>query len=291
MKPNDEALDLDKLVAKVNRSDISSTSVIVNKILQVVRDQNASAMQLRDVMEVDPTLTAKVLKRANSAYYAVPKAISSVQQAIVFLGFSTIRELAMSMTVGSLFGGEATIGGYSRKKLWKHSLAVAMLCKDIYQKEFNDSGDDVYSIGLLHDFGVIVEEQFLKSGFKNAIAQTFEKRTNLHEEEKAVFGYDHCAISKKIMKLWNLPDEFSVASGFHHRPFAAPPDHAQATKTLFIADFMCQKYGIGMPAFTMLDEAAFAKCLEQLNLDAQAVELILEDVQEELQRLEDAGEL
>ena len=120
---------------------------------------------IHNIIEVDPPLTAKLLKLANSAFYGYPKTIGEVQEAIVCIGFEAVKELALSQKICELFKKNDLINNYSRISLWKHSLAVAVFSKLLYRREFAKSGENIYVAGLLHDIGHIIMDQFLHDKF------------------------------------------------------------------------------------------------------------------------------
>ena len=113
------------IVEQVNNSEISSIKQTVTQILVTINDPNSSAKNLKDIIEVDPPLTAKLIKLANSALYGFPKTMSEIQEAIVCRGFDTVRELALSQKVCVLFQNDEYIHVFTKRSLWKHSVAVA----------------------------------------------------------------------------------------------------------------------------------------------------------------------
>ena len=137
MEPSDEKQKkLEKLVALVNRSEISSIKSIVSGIVRIINDPQASIWDLKEMVEVDPPLAAKVLKVANSVYYSPPKKIGEIKQALIWIGFDTLKEMALSQKVAGIFNENDSIEGHSIHSLWKHCVAVALITKMIYRREF-----------------------------------------------------------------------------------------------------------------------------------------------------------
>ena len=154
---------LEKLIKLVNQSEISSIKSIVSGIMRIINDADSTIWDLKEVVEVDPPLTAKVLMKANSSYYAPPKRIGEIKQAVIWIGFEALKELAISQKVYGIFNGNGSFEGYSTRSLWQHSVAVALIAKMIYRREFQERGANAYVAGLLHDIGIIVESQFLQN--------------------------------------------------------------------------------------------------------------------------------
>ena len=285
-------LSINELVAKVSQSEIASINTVVQKLLEIIRNPNSSAMDLKKEIEVDPPLSAKLLRRANSAYFGVKRKISSIQEAIIFIGFNTVKEMAYSVKVGEFFSKSEEIGGYSRKRLWEHSVAVALLAKNIYRREFLVEGNEIYSLALLHDLGMIVEEQFLPNEFATVIDTVGKGNpTCALDVEQAVLGYTHCAIARRLMESWNFPRETVVPISFHHNPFFADQQLSTSPLTLFVAEQLCARQGLGMDPFIMIDDNGLAKALEMLKLNPKSVEIIAKDVVAEVGKMQEHGAL
>ncbi len=285
----------DELISKAAYSELASIGVVVNKIVETVRNPHSSATQLKEMIEIDPPLSAKVLRRANSAFYGIKRNITSIREAIVFLGFNTVREIALNLKVLKFFEDNKAYYSYSRKNMWVHSLAVALFCKFLYRREFRDPGDYIYSAGLLHDIGIIAEEQFTGEYFQVMLKKLNEEQAQYPTivlAEKAVFGFTHADIGRRLTSVWNIPDDLTKAIGSHHEPFTCDPAHYRHAASIFIADYTCRKRGFGLPEPVAPDEeASLKKCLESLKLIPESIDVIFEDVKSEIESLEARGEL
>ena len=280
---------VNKIIELVDQSEISSIQSVVSGVINVINDPRSSAKDLKDIIEIDPPLTAKVLKVANSAYYYHPRKISEIQYAIIWIGFDVLKEIALSQKVWEVFDQNESIGGYSRNLLWKHSVAVALLGKMICRREFGERGDSAYAAGLLHDIGIIVEHQFLEDDFRDILAKAELERKNLSRAEQEVLGYTHTDIGEVLTEHWSFPDELVVAIGNHHKPDKAPQDFSKFASTLYIADYLCQERGIGYGDAPVPDSALFRKCLRRLDVKGYALDLIVKDMEQEIAMMEDQG--
>jgi len=227
------------------------------------------------LVEIDPSLCLKVLKMANSAYYAPKKRVSNISQAIINIGFNNVKELALNQKVCEIFSKKERIGGYSRPLLWKHSISMALLGKMIYRKEFGKKGQDVYAAGLLHDVGIIVEDQFLHDNFRLILKRAVFAEENLSQAERSVLGYTHADIGSALAADWNFPTSLRMAMGFHHKPSKAKPAFTRIASTLFIAEYLSAEQGIGFPDAPFISSAAFQKHVTKLGLTTQGLDLIV----------------
>lgn len=280
---------LKHLISLVNKSDISSIKKVVSGIIRIVNDPKSSASDLKKLIEIDPPLTARILRVANSAYYASRMEVSAIQQAIVRIGFNALLELALSQKVCSIFEKDEPIGIYSRRSLWKHSVAVSLLGKLIFRREFGEKGETIFVGGLLHDLGIIVEDQFFQDDFIQLQREMSHNVINLTDAEGKVLGITHTDIAKAIANNWNLPKELVFAMGCHHNPKEAPKEFSRIVTTLYIADYSCQEMGIGYGDAPLRDETVFQECLNKLDIKPHALELITKDMEQELRKMEEGG--
>ncbi len=290
MNPDEQKHDnLKAVVDSVERSQISSIKTVVSGIVNTISDPRSTTKDLQDIIEVDPPLTAKVLKIANSAYYSSPKRISEIRQALIWIGTDAIRELALGQKVCEIFQKDEVVHGYSRIMLWKHSIAVALLAKMIFRKQFGQKGESIYAAGLMHDIGIIVEDQFLQNDFKHILSKTKDEKKNLSKAEYEVLGYTHTDVAREITNRWDFPQELVVSIGDHHRPNKTTQEFLRFGSTLYLADYLCQIRGIGYADAPFHDKAAFQQCLKNLGVMPRALKIIVKDMELEISKMEDQG--
>jgi putative nucleotidyltransferase with HDIG domain len=281
--------NLNDIIGLVNTSEISSIKDIVSGIVKIINDPKATVRDLKEIIQVDPPLAARVLKLANSIYYSPPNNIVEIMKAVIWIGWDAIKELALSQKVCEIFQKDEPIEGYSRKFLWKHSLAVALFAKMIYRREFGERGENMYAAGLLHDLGLIIEDQFYHGAFRDALNRSKKEQKNLAGPENDILGYDHAILGRAITESWNLPEELCFAIGNHHNPNGDAIGFSRMAYTLYVADCFCQEKGVGYGDAPFTDKALFDRCLKKLGLENHSLHLILEDVEREMSEMQDQG--
>jgi len=286
-------MSLDSIVRQASMSELSSLGSVVHKILEITADKNSTANDLKEAIEIDPPLSSKVLRLANSAYYGITRKISSIQEAITFIGFGTVKELSLSVKVSQVFEDDKVTHGYSRKKLWEHSVGVALISKNIYRRIFRETGDMIYSAGLLHELGIIVEDQYLHKQFEKVLKNAQTEGMPLTKAEANEFGFDHTMVGRDLTHAWKFPDELIAAVTYHHRPLFVEPRYMRQAYTLFIADYLCMLNEIGYSDMqgNKDNKLLYKKCCSALKIDPIALEVILEDTTEELNQMKQAGAL
>lgn len=286
---NNKQTRLKKIIEKLRDSDISSIKNIVTGIIKLINDPDSNAKDFKEIIQIDPPLTGKLLKLANSAYYSPQKDICEIQTAMIWVGFDALKELAIRQKVCEVFEGDSTIEGFSRNALWKHCVAVALLGKLIYRREFGKKGENIYVAGLLHDIGIIALEQFCQRDFKRITNKIRADHKNQPEIEKEVLGFDHAEIGQAIAFDWDLPRELVEIIGGHHNPESISNEFIRIGSTLYVADYVCQQRHVGYQNMHVLDEERFKKCLKKLNLTSYALDLIVTDVELEIHKMEEQG--
>lgn len=279
------------LVEQVNASDISSIKSIVNAIIRVINDPHSTVKQLKEVILLDPPLAAKVLRIANSAYYSrsFTRTITEIEKAIIWIGSDIIKELALSQKVCEIFDRDEEIGAYSRKSLWTHSIAVALTAKMTYRKEFGLPGENAYMAGLLHDIGIIAEDQFLQEDFQRALLLSQTKNMDMARAETETWGYNHAELGQAVANSWNLPAELVVTIGYHADPLAYEGSFSKIICTLYAADFVCQEKGFAFGAAPLKDKLILQKCLKQIAVKPSALNLIFRGMKAEMSKMHDKG--
>jgi len=190
--------------------------------------------------------------------------------------------------MGELYCGGTPVDGYSRLQLWRNSLAVALLAKNIYSREFGEKGNNAYAAGLMHDIGVIVEDQLLHQEFMQMVQAMENKPQALSDGETSVFGYDHCLVGKGLAENWNFPAELIESIAFHHNPESAKEEHRLLVKTIFIADcLMFEHYGY--VAAPPLDQGILQQYVSDIGLQLDALPALVDLVLEEMEKIEQKG--
>ncbi|MCG2738975.1 MAG: HDOD domain-containing protein [Syntrophaceae bacterium] len=282
---------LSGLLERVEISAIASIKGTVSGILSIINDPAVGSSDLLQLIEVDPPLTAKILRVANSSYYALSRTISDIQQALIWIGSDTLKEIILTQKMSELFHDGTSISGYSRLQLWRHSLAVALFAKTICRREFGEKGNNAYAAGLMHDIGIIVEDQLLHRDFMLMMQAMESAPQALSVAESSLFGYDHGKVGRALAESWNFPSELTEGIGFHHDPESASEEHRLFVKTIFIADYLMFEQGYGYVAMPLPDREILQQYVRDLGLQWYALRIIVELIREDMGKIEQKGYL
>ena len=189
----------------------------VQKILELTRDVNCSPKDLVQVIDKDPVVTVKVLRVVNSAYYSLPKQITSINHAVVYLGFNTIKNLALSIAaIGMLPASNAA--GFDGAQYLIHSLSTAAIAKQLALRLDDADPMECFIAGLLHDFGKVVFAQFMPTEFRKALETSQWNESSLHLALRDVIGADHAVVGAMLVEKWRFPADLVETIRYQYGP-------------------------------------------------------------------------
>jgi len=184
-----------------------------------------------------------VLRCVNSAAYATRTEITNLQQAIAYLGIKQVRNLAMAATIGELFSKEGNVGSYTRSGLWRHLVSVGICARLVATRQGFANFEDIFLAGLLHDVGLILEDEHVHKQFVEAINALHHERT-LVETETTYLGFDHTILAESVTKSWHFPESVIAAVRYHHNSVAYRGEHINAVRCVEVANLLCSLKGI-----------------------------------------------
>lgn len=213
----------------------------VQKILELTRDVNCTPKDLVQVIDKDPVVTVKILKVVNSAYYSLPKQITSVNHAVVYLGFNTIKNLALAIAaIGML--SKHNDAAFDIDQYLLHSLSTAGIARQLALQVDNADPMDCFIAGLLHDFGKVVFAQFMPAEFKHALEQCQTDGSSLHTALQNHLGTDHAVVGAMLAEKWRFAAD--LVSTIAHQ-FDTDQQNSALFACVFTANQISKKLGFG----------------------------------------------
>lgn len=211
----------------------------VQRVLELTRDINCRPKDLVEVIEKDPVITIKVLKVINSAYYALPNKITSINQSVVYLGINTLKNLALAFSTIGILPRQNT-AGFDIQHYLVSSLVTANITRQLCGKYASTvDPNDSYITGLLLDFGKVVFAQFMPDEFSRALVLSKDYKLPLHKAEEAVIGTDHTVVGAMLAKRWQFPKSLVDCIAGHHGPEYPTP----LSQCLHVADLIAERLG------------------------------------------------
>jgi putative nucleotidyltransferase with HDIG domain len=219
--------------------EVASLPDVTARIIQAVDDPRSSPLQLLKLVSHDPALVARILKLVNSSFYSLPNKIASLDRAIALLGMASVRNLAIATSLAGMFRGGQLCEGFGPRDLWTHSIAVAVVARELSKKLRLPLTDEAFLIGMLHDLGLLVIHQKLPRELRAICDLAKEEPAAMIEIERRTLGFDHQELGAALAMRWKFPSSVSNAIAFHHRPSDAPDEHKPITALIYVADTLC----------------------------------------------------
>jgi len=186
-------------------------------LMAELRKEEPSLECVGEIVSRDIGMSAKMLKLINSAFFGLPREVTTPGEAVMFLGVETIKALALSLQVFSQFKG---VTNFSVEALWNHSWVTGVLAKQIAASCDAPKAvvDQSFVSGLMHDVGKLVLASGLREQFQGALALSAEKRIPFEQAERDIYGATHAEVGAYLLGLWKLPNCVIEALAFHHCP-------------------------------------------------------------------------
>lgn len=245
-RPNDRFMSRISPTELARRTgDLPPLPSAVSRLLEMSRDQEVSLAQMAEVIRHEPALTAKVLRLCNSAYYGLPRKVTSLQDAIVYLGADTLVNFVLAGCVAAFYRAAHSGYGHHVGDLWRHSVACAIASQLLAERCGEQKTGEAFTAGLLHDIGKIILQSEVRASFDVIMERVRGRGMSFEEAEREVLGCNHAEIGGVVARAWNLPVGLCEAIEFHHDPTRA--EHCpRLSAQVHIANTLCISLGIGL---------------------------------------------
>lgn len=211
---------LESRVAKKLESirDLPSVPIVISEVLSAIDNPNMSAYKLAQIIEKDQGLTARVLRVANSPFYGFSKRISTIDLAIVIMGFNALKEIVLSLVIRRFFS-KVSAHIFDTKAFWHYGLFCASTSRLLARKLGYKIAGEAFVAGLMHDLGVLVIVEYFPNDFIKIKELTESGKMDRLSAEVEILGSTHSDIGEWIADKWNLPSQISRSIKLHHVNF------------------------------------------------------------------------
>jgi putative nucleotidyltransferase with HDIG domain len=227
--------------------DIPAMPVVVERVLVLAQDPETKVQDLRHIIEVDPGLTSRLLRVANSAYYHRQREITSLNQAICTLGFKTVVSLTVASSTKGVFDGFSEVMREVRQTLWNHSLSTAFLANSLCRLAPKRLDPELCFLGgLLHDIGKLVISRNFPTKFAKIRHAVENLGADAARSEEVILGFRHEVLGAYLAREWKLPEAVETIIHWHHEPEAALQMNGECA-VVALADHMATDFGWNFP--------------------------------------------
>lgn len=197
----------------------------VAKTLQLTESNKSGANDLAKVIEADPVISTSILKVSNTVFFAsLNRRINTIKDAIVRIGFGETKKIVMAIKVVELFDKDQDSLGFNRMNFWLHSLAVAILSERIAKRMGTVSSDEAFLAGLLHDFGVILLDEFYPTIFSTILEAATDNSSRFITTEDRILKITHNDVTKELFNSWKIPE--TITNAIYMQPSVLHSDKA-----------------------------------------------------------------
>ncbi|MBP1627139.1 MAG: hypothetical protein H6Q00_1614 [Holophagaceae bacterium] len=263
-----------------NLGDLPPLPQVAAQVLRLAADPDASMDDLRKVISTDQALTAQILKISNSAMFGMVREVTTLTQAIMTLGFSTIKSVVIASSAKNLYSRGAA--GLQERLLWEHALTTAMAGRAFGRCLRFPRAEEVFISGLMHDIGKSVMAIKFPDRYVSLVKTVYNEQCDGLQLELDTFGFDHAMVGEALLHSWNLASSLEDAVRWHHDPSHAPKENQALAALVALGNQLAldQGSGIGKPETLSL---ATSQALEVLGLTPETLEPHRETVVEMLE--------
>jgi len=270
-------------------SELPTLPTIIYELSRLINNPMSSTKSIEQVMVKDQSLTTKVLKLANSAYYAIPGGVTTVARAIGFLGFDTVNQIVLSTSIIKAFKGPAGVK-FDINQLWQHAIGVAMASETIGKFIRYQKSPDLFTCGLVHDMGKVILCQVDPELLGVIIQTAAENKSTFLEAERKLKTTTHMQLGAILAKRWQLPMAIQSCIAFHHeespeRRSGLSAELGKSVDIVYLANILIHELHFGNSGHDKV-VAAPNEILERLGIKADQMPELMKKIEEHLEQAE-----
>lgn len=199
-------------------SGIPAGPAVIARIEELTRNPDATAKDLADVLQLDPTLTTRVLKQVNSPFYGMSSQIKTVTHAVVILGFQEVKNIALTVPVANLYKKKEGQQGIDVEALWSQTVALACLARALSYHVQHPVPEQVFVCGILSKTGMVVLNWILQGDYASVVEQCPDEDFLL-QIERSELGITHVEVGTLLAEKWKFPQDLRDAITYQYSPY------------------------------------------------------------------------
>ncbi len=283
-------MEANELIKKIK--DLPTISTVAMQINDEIKKESLTSKSLAALINQDPSLTSKILKLANSAYYGLMKQVTTMDRAVTVLGLDTVQSMALTVSVYKVFtSGTAE---FDFPGLWLHSLGCGVAAKNLMLAGSPQLAEQAFVCGIIHDVGKIAIADNLATEMAAMIELISSKGSSQEEAEAEIFGFSHQKIGGRMATTWNFPDNYVFAVKSHHNAFPLKeqddPDATMLGEAVLVANKIAKSLAFGRSTDPEKEQVT-ARELEVFGISAANLAKIVQQIKDDFTKLLDNWQL
>jgi len=249
--------------------DLPPMPHIAAQVLDKLSDEDSTPQQIHRLLIKDQALAARVLRVANSPYYGASRSISTLRDAVMFMGFDSVKSLVMTVVLKGLFSNV----GLAEKLLWEHAVGCGLAARKIGDEVSFRRSEEAYIAGLMHDVGKAALFVRAPAVMREIMEEVYNYGEYFFEVEQRRLGFTHADVGGVIADKWRFSEDIEEAIANHHQPDQAR-SATELTQIVNLANSICHKLSVGPTRKPDLNLNEM-KSAEKLGLGPASIERIL----------------
>lgn len=233
---------IDSIIKSIER--IPAFPATIQKVTELLRNDDYDVANVANVIKFDQAIAANIMKISNSAYFGARQKISSIQDAVVYLGQQQLIRAVQTAGISKIYGKGGKGYVAQSKDLWEHSVAVALMSQILSRKIYSREDHSLYTAALLHDVGKIVMGVYVNDFFEQIMQRVKNEKCSFLEAEEEILGINHADVGGRIADHWNFPKDIKDAIAYHHRPDLLREQANKNAWMVYLSDQACLMMGI-----------------------------------------------
>lgn len=269
--------------------ELPSMPATLARIIQITNTSDATAEQLSRIVMLDQSLATKVLRLANSAYFGRRIKAETITEAVVTLGFGSVRNLAASASVVDALFPKRMFPGFNWQDMWTHSVTCAVASEAIYSCMAGSSqgnNESAFLAGLLHDVGKLIIARALPARFLQIVEACRDYNFEMVRAENNILSTNHCKIGYDLAAQWDFPEKISASIAHHHFPEDAC-EHEDLASAVYAGNMLAKRLGRNYISGISVD-ISLSDVAEAAKIPADDIHFVVEQVRHKLKQ---CGEL
>jgi len=212
---------------------------IYSRVTEMVQDPRSSVSDVSRVVGQDQVVVSKLLRLVNSSFYGLRQSVSTVQRAMTIIGFRSLKEMLLALTVLPLLDKCSEGTSVDLAQFWAHSVGCAAAGRVLSKTLRVSEPEEMFTAGLLHDVGKIAQLRFMEEEFVQLLERAGEENVPLYVLEPEVLGFDHSAVGRILAEKWRFPEKLAEIVACHHVP-ATAARFPREVAMIHLADIICR---------------------------------------------------
>jgi len=272
--------------------EIPTLPVVAQRIMDLLNSEMADYGKVARLVEQDPALAVKILKVANSSFYATISGVSTIEHAMAILGGDEVCNILTSFSVYNFFRDKES-ANFDRRYFWQHAIVTSQVAK--YLAAYNKLPDEsIFLSGLIHDVGKIVLDYYFHDEFAEILAYVIKHQVPFSVAEKEIIGVTHYQVAAKLLQRWKFPDQVIRHVFYHHAPWH-DQTYTEGSIVIYLANLLAKISGYSSlkeerpTDLSILTDAKLLRFLAAngFDLDEKKLNIIMANIRQFIEREKD----